>query len=132
MAKYVIIDSRFGQYSREVQTAVEKALRDAAVIAAREAQSANLKGYHIEKIVGAVNAGNPHKSSRGHLENFVVWTDFRATFFEKGTRSRRRGKLKSRTKTGGGPGGVKAIRFASRGRKAAQLALIPLIKRHMP
>jgi hypothetical protein len=131
--RLVIVDDRFGRFERSVEEAVGRALQGAARDGIEAAKAKNTRGYRIGGIVAAVGVSTPRRGPRG-LDVAIMWRDFRAIFFEKGTYRNRRGKLSARTQRAEGSaerGGVQPVRFMAAARRAARATMIEHIKREI-
>jgi hypothetical protein len=125
--RFVVTSNRFDSFSRSLENAVEKGLQEGAKVGEAAARAAPTKGYRIDGIVGSADVGRPVRGSKG-LEITIVWRDFRAIFFEKGTYQSRRGKLKRERKSTSQNRGVKPVRFMLAARKAGADALLDKIR----
>ena len=88
--------SGFRQFRADLDRAVQAGLAEAARDYMAAAKSVPLRGYDIERIVSDVRV-TPVKRSRRGWDVALVWNDFRAIFFAKGTSH-----------------GIKAVRFIQR------------------
>jgi len=133
----VIVDDRFRKLGSEYERAVKRALGRTASATVATARSAPTD-YQIGPILGSVKATTVHRARRG-WRVFVYAEDFRAVFFERGTYSRRRGKLSPRyhrtakaEKIAAERGtGVKPVRFLARATRVARAALLLNLQREL-
>jgi hypothetical protein len=122
-SRFVVISNRFDAFDRSIEQGIRKGLENAAGVGARQSRSTNTKGYRIDAIVSSADVGRPQQGRKG-LEISIVWKDFRAIFFEKGTYQSRRGKLKRERTSTSTNRGVKAVRFMVAARKAGAERLL--------
>lgn len=86
MANKVIVDDRFAKYSRGVDDAIEKSLREAAVATADAARGASSpSGYNIGAIQAKTYPELATFNTRKGRGIVVINRDFRGLWFDKGT-----------------------------------------------
>lgn len=90
----VVVNDRFKQLAEQQERGVQRALGRAAAATVAAARAGG-GDYNISAITGSIKATPVHRARRG-WRTFVYAEDFRAVFFERGTYSRRRGKLSPR------------------------------------
>jgi hypothetical protein len=129
-SRFVVTSNRFDAFDRSIERGIRKGLENAAGVGSAKAQGVNTKGYRIGGIVGSVESGRVQAGRKG-LEISLVWRDFRAIFFEKGTYQSRRGKLKRERTSTSSNRGVKPVRFMLAARKAGAEHLLDEIQREI-
>lgn len=94
----IIIDNRFGEYTHEVERAIDTALVEAAQVVQEAARGASSpQDYNIGGIQAKTQAELRARPSPHGSEVWVVNRDFRAVWFEKGTYLSRQGKVSAQT-----------------------------------
>jgi hypothetical protein len=127
----VIVTDDFPKLMRGYERGVKRALGHAAAVTIASARSQPVE-YQIGPILNTIKATPAHTTRKG-WRIIVYAADYKAIFYERGTYSRRRGKLK-RARTAKAEAiaarrgsGVKAQHFLARAAKAGRLALIRFV-----
>jgi len=124
----VIVDNNFPRHFDRLASGFKQGLEAGGRIAAREAEGVNTS-YRIGEIMKTDLIG-VEKTSRGYAMAIGA-RDFRAIYFEKGTRGKKGAGKTSRAKSVAGGRGVKGVRFLKKGMKSAEPEIAAAIKREL-
>lgn len=129
MRATVEIDSKWREFERDLDRAIERGLGSTAGTVIAASRGVPTRGYQIGGIVAAASA----RSSRTPwgIDVEIVWRDFRARFFEFGTYQRRKKKLQRDRRSASAQKGVKQIRFMRAALKVAFPRAVENIRREL-
>lgn len=128
---FIQVDDRFDLFSASLERGIQRGLRQAALISAGASRRAPTR-YRIGAILSAVRIDRVRRAvykGRDGYEIAIAANDWRAILFEKGTYTRRRGKLKQPRRSSRANKGVRAIRFLRIGLAAGNIRLVDEIRR---
>lgn len=123
----IVLDEHFEAYALQLHAATRRAVAEAGAIALEATRQVSSE-YRIQAIVDAVELSGVEETSKG-AGIWIIARDWRSLFFEKGTYTRRKGKLKQPRRSTRANIGVKAQFFLRHGARAGQAALLPALER---
>lgn len=124
----VVLENHFDQHEARVEMAFRRGLAAGAALAARKANSIPSK-YRIEQV--KQTRPLPVIETTNGFQTGIEAPDWRAHFFEKGTRAKKGAGTRSHAQKVEGGRGVKAGRFMKKGLKETAPLFPDLIKRAM-